>query len=242
MIGYRNKVLAARAWHENKDCFKNRRHRGDFENGFMQGYIDVANGGNGCVPAVAPASYLSWRYQSADGQNAINAWFAGYPLGAQAAEQDGVGHWGMIRPTGPNKPREAVYVPPMPPVDEVDENPFYRESYPVPAPAVEQPMEDEDDAAGSPSDDPVRDAIDNTMKDDSNPVDDLKEKAGDAIRDALESGLDDSTFVPSQGTQYGYSATFSDATPTANAVQEFFQEQQAPSVASEDDPIKFRFE
>lgn len=26
----------------------------------------------------------------------MNAWFEGYPLGVQAAEQDGVGHWGNV--------------------------------------------------------------------------------------------------------------------------------------------------
>lgn len=103
MIGYRNSALAAKAWHREKHRFRKRgnlKFMKDFEAGFLQGYIDVANGSDGCVPAIAPPKYWGWRYQSDIGQQGVNAWYAGYPLGVKAAEQDGVGNWGTIRPIG----------------------------------------------------------------------------------------------------------------------------------------------
>ena len=265
MIGYRNRVLAARAWHERRQCYGNRRHRSDFENGFLQGYIDVANGGNGCVPAVAPASYLGWRYQTADGQAAINAWFEGYPLGAQVAEQDGVGHWGVIRPSGPRKPQQAVYVPPPPPAEEVEENPFYQQRYPV-EPKLEPDDEDMDeDEEASASDDPIRKALESSLDDDptkgssldddSNPLEEASKEmsddppeppadVGDAIRDALEAGLDDSTqYTPRRSNSGGYSAQLSDSNSTSDAVQQFFSDPgpqaSRPNGRSE---LEYRFE
>lgn len=96
MIAHRNRVFAAKAWYREQHCHRNRHHLDEFKAGFIQGYIDIANGGNGCTPCVAPDQYWGWRYQSPDGHSAINAWFAGYPLGAKAAEQDGVGYWGQV--------------------------------------------------------------------------------------------------------------------------------------------------
>ncbi|MCA9135920.1 MAG: hypothetical protein KDB00_04155 [Planctomycetales bacterium] len=93
MIAHRNKVFAAKAWYREQGCFGNRSHLTEFKAGFLQGYADVANGSDGCLPCVAPSQYWGWKYQSPGGQAAIDAWFAGYPLGVKAAEQDGVGHW-----------------------------------------------------------------------------------------------------------------------------------------------------
>ena len=100
MIGYRNKAMAEKAWHCQKDGFCNQKHSKEFKEGFCEGFIEVASGGNGCTPAVAPKQYWGWRYQSAQGQSAVNAWFEGYPMGVKAAEQLGVGHWGEVRTTG----------------------------------------------------------------------------------------------------------------------------------------------
>jgi hypothetical protein len=96
LIGYRNSAWGAKAWHCRKHRFCNKRYLSDFERGFRDGYASVAAGGNGCVPAVCPQSYWGWQYQAADGQARINAWFEGFPLGVQAAEQDGIGNWSQI--------------------------------------------------------------------------------------------------------------------------------------------------
>ncbi len=107
MIDYRNRALAEKAWYRDKPQFCNHQYLKEFKEGFISGYIDVASGGNGCVPAIAPQKYWGWRYQSALGQAAVNAWFEGYPMGVRAAEKDGLGNWQQI-PT-----MDATAAPPI---------------------------------------------------------------------------------------------------------------------------------
>lgn len=97
VLGYRNSAWSARAWHERKDCFQKEAYLYHFRDGFRQGYEDVASGGNGCTPAFPPRSYWSWKFQSPEGQLRVSAWFAGYPHGARAAEEDGLGNYGQIQ-------------------------------------------------------------------------------------------------------------------------------------------------
>ncbi len=141
MIGYRNRAMAEKAWHCNKHKFCIAGHPREFKDGFIEGYMEVASGGNGCIPAVAPSQYWGWRYQSSHGQGAVNAWFEAYPLGVQAAEQDGVGHWQAVSPMGMSPPAPMPAYPP--PVmngntgisgDEGVTNPFYSEPEYLPAP------------------------------------------------------------------------------------------------------------
>ena len=98
MLSHRNKVFAQRAWFREEACHAGQANLGEFKAGFIKGYIDVANGGNGCCPSVAPNQYWGWKYQSPGGQAAIGAFFAGYPYGAKAAEQDGLSNWSNVRP------------------------------------------------------------------------------------------------------------------------------------------------
>jgi hypothetical protein len=97
MVSYRNRAWSARSWHNNKHKFCDRKHMKDFQAGYRQGYEDVAAGGNGCTPTICPESYWGWKYQSPEGQAKVSAWFEAYPLGARAAEEDGLGSWSEIR-------------------------------------------------------------------------------------------------------------------------------------------------
>ncbi|MEM9646047.1 MAG: hypothetical protein AAF989_13750, partial [Planctomycetota bacterium] len=124
MMTHRQRVMAARAWHRHKACMKNHCHLDDVKRGFMDAYQEVAEGGSGCVPAVAPRSYWGWRYQSADGNGAVNAWYEGYPLGVKAAEQDGVGHYNDIQTANfqtrtSATPNPAIGSEPMPALGQV---------------------------------------------------------------------------------------------------------------------------
>ncbi|MEZ6091319.1 MAG: hypothetical protein R3C05_25545 [Pirellulaceae bacterium] len=83
ILGYRNNAWSARAWHERKHCFANEPYQSHFRDGFRQGYEDVASGGNGCTPMFPPRAYWGWKFQSPEGQLRVNAWFAGYPHGAE---------------------------------------------------------------------------------------------------------------------------------------------------------------
>jgi hypothetical protein len=96
VIGWRNYVWANKAWAAQKECYYGQPHLADFGEGFRAGYRNVAAGGNGCPPPLPPRNYWSWKYQSPEGQAKIAAWFAGYPYGAAAAEQEGAGNWREI--------------------------------------------------------------------------------------------------------------------------------------------------
>ena len=89
MISYRNRAMAEKAWHCNRNQLCDKRYEREFKDGFIQGYMEVATGGDPCTPLVAPSTYCGWEYQCADGHNAVNAFFQGFPAGVQAADQDG---------------------------------------------------------------------------------------------------------------------------------------------------------
>ena len=93
VITLRNRSFSAKAWHRRKHRFCREKYVKDFCAGFRAGYEDVANGSDGCTPAFPPNSYRSWQYQSSEGLAKSQAWFAGYPHGARAAEEEGVTHW-----------------------------------------------------------------------------------------------------------------------------------------------------
>lgn len=97
MMKHRNKYSANKAWHSRKHHFCNEKHSREFARGFKDGYLDVADGGTGCTPAFPPRELWGWKYQSCEGQARVAAWFAGYPHGARAAEEDGIGHWNQIQ-------------------------------------------------------------------------------------------------------------------------------------------------
>lgn len=167
MIGYRNRAMAEKAWHCNKHKFCIAGYPREFKDGFIEGYMEVASGGNGCIPAVAPTQYWGWRYQSSHGQSAVNAWFEAYPRGVQAAEQDGVGHWQAISPMGMSPPAPMPAYPP--PVmngntgdtgDEGVTNPFYSEPEYLPVPETFELDESSDapqNEAESVFNEPIRD-------------------------------------------------------------------------------------
>lgn len=93
----RNRNFSAKAWHRRKHHFCNQKHIKDFSAGFRAGYEDVANGGGECTPAFPPQQYWGWEFQSAEGAQRTSAWFAGYPQGARAAEEDGVGNFTQMQ-------------------------------------------------------------------------------------------------------------------------------------------------
>ncbi len=109
-------------------------HFKEFEHGWKRGYFDIANGGDGCRPALPPRKYWSAAYQSPDGNARVQHWFEGYDQGVVAADEDGVGHFAhvpsTVAPQGagprqggiptealPNEMREAV---PLPVPDQTD--------------------------------------------------------------------------------------------------------------------------
>ena len=90
VVSYRDMVWARRAYNlRYGNC--DRAYEEHFQNGFCEGYSDVANGGDGYVPALPPSDYRSYEYQSTDGAKCVNSWFEGYPAGVKAAKGDKAG-------------------------------------------------------------------------------------------------------------------------------------------------------
>lgn len=90
VIKYRDMVWARRAYNlRYGDC--QRDYSQHFENGFEAGYSATCDGGDGYVPALPPADYRGFEYQTADGARCVNSWFEGYPAGVAAARNDSAG-------------------------------------------------------------------------------------------------------------------------------------------------------
>ncbi len=124
MVDYSNRALAERAWIERKERYCKFQYQQEFKDGFISGYLDVADGGDGCTPTIAPQKYWGWAYQTPHGQAATSNFFQGFPFGAKAAEEDGVGYWSAIPTSG----LEAL-IPYSAPAQE--------NSLPVPVPVIE---------------------------------------------------------------------------------------------------------
>ncbi len=203
MIDYRNRAMAAKAWHCQKHTFKCADQDG-FREGFMAGYIEVASGGPGCTPCVAPQAYWGWRYQSAQGQATVNAWFAGYPMGVKAAEQAGIGHFQQIRTSSAYRQQPVAVVPTEVNPEEPVANPFYSEEQP-PQPEMlhGEPEMDLNDGSGDAIAPPQPDAVFYDTPDgfsisevDESTTDDLVSRFNVAQRDEIVANLNDQTPAP----------------------------------------------
>ncbi len=94
---HRNRTCALKAWYRREHNFCDQAYLRDFKNGFVAGYMAIADGKPGCPPKLPPKEYWGWAYQTAEGRAQMAAWFAGYPYGVQAAKDDGLGSWNHIQ-------------------------------------------------------------------------------------------------------------------------------------------------
>lgn len=72
----------------------------DFRDGFVQAYVDVADGQSGAVPPIPPEKYWSAYYRSAEGKHHAYQWFEGYRAGAAAALGHQANLYGAIADSG----------------------------------------------------------------------------------------------------------------------------------------------
>jgi hypothetical protein len=64
---------------------------GDYENGFVEGFVDYLDaGGNGEPPVVPPFRYRLTRFKTPEGHKATEDWFAGFRHGAAVARASGL--------------------------------------------------------------------------------------------------------------------------------------------------------
>ncbi len=90
--GWRDEVWAKRAYRLRYPTCQSR-HPTHFQQGFIAGYCAICCGDDAYTPALPPRNYWGYSYQSAQGQEMIDAWFSGYPAGVKAAQQDGAGKY-----------------------------------------------------------------------------------------------------------------------------------------------------
>ena len=98
---HRNRTCALKAWFRREHNFCDQPNLRDFKDGFVDGYVAIAEGKPGCPPSVPPKRFWSWAYQTPSGQSQMAAWYAGYPYGVQAAKDDGLNSHNHIN-LGPN--------------------------------------------------------------------------------------------------------------------------------------------
>lgn len=98
---HRNRTCALKAWFRREHNFCDQPYLRDFKEGFVDGYVAIAEGKPGCPPSVPPKRFWSWAYQTPEGQAQMAAWYAGYPYGVQAAKDDGLSNRNHIT-LGPN--------------------------------------------------------------------------------------------------------------------------------------------
>jgi len=89
------------AWKHSQDAYCHLEHNlDDFERGFIDGYVAVATGGNGCPPSLPPRRYWKTKYSNPDCKGEVIAWFDGYQHGAAAAMGDGASNSRQILTSG----------------------------------------------------------------------------------------------------------------------------------------------
>ncbi len=89
---YRDRVWAKRAYNlRYNNC--DRPYESHFQTGFIAGYCDTCNGGDGYVPALPPNEYRGFEFQSPDGAQCVKSWFEGFPAGVAAAKKDRAGEF-----------------------------------------------------------------------------------------------------------------------------------------------------
>src|SRR5919199_5484744 len=109
--------LADAAWGDFQVAHAPQGYSADFVHGFQEGFVDhLAAGGTGHPPPLPPQHYWTAHYQSPEGHQAIEDWFAGFRQGAAAAQASGYRQWVTVPvavpgPHGPHGP-PAPHQPP----------------------------------------------------------------------------------------------------------------------------------
>jgi hypothetical protein len=90
----RDRQLANEVWDNTCGGCPGQEHSGDYVRGFKDGFVDyLYRGGNCEPPAIPPHRYRKFRYQTPQGYQAIENWFAGYRAGATAAHETNYRRW-----------------------------------------------------------------------------------------------------------------------------------------------------
>jgi hypothetical protein len=136
-ISWNNKWAAKAAWHDTQGSCMGMSCPHSFKEGFRSGYLDVANGGRGCLPAVPDIRCCNhmWLDLCSDNQK-MEAWFDGYEIGALAAREGGMADANRVVSRAPQATPVDYTTPAHTPADASPIYPSSGLSIP-PAPAIE---------------------------------------------------------------------------------------------------------
>ena len=110
--GIRNRRLANAAWNDVQIAGPGQVFSKDYVQGFKDGFADYLDGGATETPPPLPARhYWATRYQTPQGHQAINDWYAGCQYGVAAAQASGHRRWLTLPPSAPAG--DGVAVPPQ---------------------------------------------------------------------------------------------------------------------------------
>jgi hypothetical protein len=80
------------AWSEYGDAYTAEiYYTSDFGDGFKAGYAQILGGGDVCPPTLPPTRYWKAKFQTQEGRDRIDTWFAGHEAGVATAMQEGIG-------------------------------------------------------------------------------------------------------------------------------------------------------
>jgi hypothetical protein len=114
-----DKRLAQIAWNDYQASHADHEYSCHFIRGFLEGYADyLYAGGGGTPPPVPPRPYWRPEFESPEGHQAIQDWFAGFKEGADVARHSGQREQITLPTPGLVPHHEAPppgYLPPSPP-------------------------------------------------------------------------------------------------------------------------------
>lgn len=154
----RNQIEARKSWNDMRRVYRDVDHTYHFKSGYEAGYLDVASGGDGCLPTLPPRCYWKVCYQNPKGRQKTIAWFDGFAHGAIAADKDGVNAYANIftlkndscpvvaAPVHENADAEPEPEPDdafdlLPPNPAIGTDPIENGPPAVPVPALERPYD-----------------------------------------------------------------------------------------------------
>jgi hypothetical protein len=99
---HRNYKLAEDTWQALAHADPGQPYSPDYVTGFKDGFADYLQaGGSGEPPPLPPRHYWKMAYETPQGHQAIEDWFAGFRLGAALARESGYREWVTIPSSSP---------------------------------------------------------------------------------------------------------------------------------------------
>lgn len=94
-----------------KGCGENKASK-DYDKGFIRGFVDYLDAdGNGEPPVAPPYHYRARCYETPEGHQAIQDWYAGFRDGTAMAIQSGIRRWTQVPLAIPPKDKRDRYAP-----------------------------------------------------------------------------------------------------------------------------------